>query len=125
MKKASIILAGIMLLFNLPPIKPFIEVFVVEGSYDYTTINESFYDSEMLFKGRTCETVLRNFDNFKAVCGECDVVLYRTFIKTPYKFWLWGEYVFYEKYRLPYMGLPGGYKYKTIKYRCQDPSRSI
>lgn len=67
MKKAFMILAGILLVFNLPPIKPFIEVFVVEGPYAYTTINQSFYDSEMLFKGRTYETVLRNFDNFKVV----------------------------------------------------------
>jgi hypothetical protein len=125
MKKIFVILACIVVCFNLPPIKPFIEVFLLKGTYAYTTINQSFYDSEMLFKGRTYQTVERNFDNFKVVCGECDVVLYRTFIKTPWKFWLWGEYILYKKYRLPYISLPGGYKYKTIKYRCQDRTRSI
>jgi hypothetical protein len=125
MKRIFIILASILITFNFPPIKPFIEVFVLKGSYAYTTIDQSFYDSEMAFKGRTYETVLRNFDNFKVVCGECDLVLYRTFVKNPWKFWLWGEYILYEKYRLPYMNLPGGYKYGTIQYRCQNPSRNI
>lgn len=125
MKKTLAILAGILLGFNLPPIKPFLEIFVIESAYAYTTIDQSFYDSEILFKGRTYETVARNFDNFKVACAECDAILYRTFNKTPWKFWLWGEYVLHQKYRLPYMDLPGGYKYNTIKYRCQDASKSI
>ena len=125
MKRLLIVLVILLAAFNIPPIKPFIEAFLVGNSYYYTTIDHSFDDGEMAFKGRDYETVLRRFDNYKVVCGTCDLVLYRTFIKVPWKFWLWGEYLFHPKYRLAYFKMPKNYQYNLLGFRCPNSSKSI
>ena len=124
MKRLFIFLAILLVAFNIPPIKPFIDIFISNSHYYYTTIDHSFNDSEMASKGRNYEEVLRIFNNYKVTCGECDVVLYRTFIKVPWKFWLWGEYLFHPKYRLAYLKMPINYRY-SMNNKCKDPSKSI
>ena len=125
MKRLLIFLGILLAASNIPPIKPFIEIFISGSSYYYTTFDHSFNDEEIAFKGRNYEEVLRIFDNYKTICGECDVVLYRTFIKVPWKFWLWGEYLFHPKYRLAYIEMPKNYRYNMLNYKCKGFLKSI
>lgn len=117
--KTIIILAVIFVLTNVSPIRPFLEIFF-SPTYYYTTGDGAFSDSEMIFKGRLFDGVERRFTNFKEVCKLPDAVLYRTFRREPQRFWLWGQYLFHPKYRLPYLEVPPGYHYDQLNTRCKN-----
>lgn len=118
MKKTLIVIYIVIFLVNIPPIKSLFEVFLGKVHY-YTTANHGFSDSDYSFKRRTFDEVWNNYEVYKRECKTPDMILYRTFKMEPQKVWLWGEYLFYRKYRLPYLQMPKGYDYRTLKRRCK------
>lgn len=119
MKKTAIILIAIIISVNIPPIKSIFEVFLGRVQY-YTTKTHGFSDSDYAFQGRTFDEVLNSFEEYKQGCHLPEVVLYRTFAMNPLKIWLWGEYLFHPRYRLPYLEMPPGYEFRTLKRSCYE-----
>ena len=119
MKQVLISIGIVLLIFNTPPIKAFMEAFAFSRSYYFTTKDHSFNGKEMAFKRSTYDMVMRSFDHYKENCGKPNAVLYRTFSVVPWKFWLWGEFIFHPKYRLPYIKMPMNYHYNLLIPPCK------
>lgn len=103
MKKLMITLGIFLILSNLPPIKPLLEMFFTPP-YRYVTRDQMFKDGyENNRMGKSYDEVMLLFDQFKQEHNQPNAVLYRKFTIKPYKFWLWGDYLFHPKYRLPYL----------------------
>jgi hypothetical protein len=119
MKRVLISFGVVLLIFNIPPFKSFMEAFAFSRSYYYTTLDHRFNDKEMAFKELTYDIVMRSFNHYKENCGKQDAVLYRTFPVVPWKFWLWGEFIFHPKYRLHYIKMPVDYHYNLLIPPCK------
>lgn len=103
MKKLMITVGIFLALSNLPPVKPLLEMFF-SPPYRYVTVDNGFKDGyENNRMGKSYDEVMLLFDQFKREHNKPDLVLYRTFTIKPYKFWLWGEYLFHPKYKQPYL----------------------
>lgn len=101
MRRKIIIAVSIIILCNLPPLKWVITWFD-NGDYRYSNNNGSFTYKEFQFKERDFDMGWRGFLYFKKKCSCGDTVLYRLNRNNPFKFWRYGEYLFQEKYQLPY-----------------------
>jgi hypothetical protein len=116
--KRMIILAIFLVISNLPPLKSLLEVFLSKPYY-YTTKTHKFNGYEYNSKGAVYDEVANGFDEYKEACKQPEIILYRTFTAKPYKFWLWGEYLFHPKYRLLYLPMPDDYDYDLLNRRCE------
>lgn len=107
-KKLLLILGLFLIISNLPPIKPLLEMFF---SYEYIYVSDDlvFIESEIKSKGRNYDEVLRWFDYYKKECKQPDAIVYRAFRINPLKFWLWWEFLTHPKFRLPYKKVPQEY----------------
>lgn len=102
------ILVIIILIINLPPM--YILVHVLDrDDCKYSTADSMFTYTENNFKGQDFNHGLRLFQAFKeqvrkkdAGYAGLDTTLYRVTKKEMYKIWLYGDYLFADKYRIPY-----------------------
>jgi hypothetical protein len=66
----------------------------------YSNDNGSFTFEEMNSKERNFDMCRRKFEEFKKQGS--DTILYRLCEKNVLRFWNWGNYLFQEKFKLPY-----------------------
>jgi hypothetical protein len=109
MKKFSIliiIVAIVVLLVNIPPVKQII------GSDDcrYSNDNGSFTFQETNFGGYDYHLCMNRWKLYK-IKYKADTILYRLTPMHPLSFWNYGDYLFQEKYRIPFKS------WETIKNR--------
>jgi len=100
MKKTLLVFTVLLLLVvvnNLPPIRWFY------GNYDcrFSNNDGSFTFAEVNFKGANFQLGREVFAEFKKR-NPGDTTLYRLCPKNIFHFWDYGQYLFSEKYRLPY-----------------------
>jgi len=75
---------------------------IFDRNCSYSNYNGSFTYREMRFKGRDLRTAKLLFDDFKKQ-DQTDTVLYRLCGKQFWKVWKYPQYLFSEKYQLPYL----------------------
>jgi len=97
MKKILLILLLFLVIVNLPPLR---WVFG-ENNCSFSNSNGLFTYIEMNFKGDNFDECKRKFLEFKKR-NLGDTTLYRLCPKSIFHFWDYGQYLFSEKYRLPY-----------------------
>ncbi len=68
----------------------------------YSNRSGTFTFEEMNFNERTFDMCLHKFAKYKKI-DQRDTVLYRLCEKNFFKFWNWSNYLFAEKFKLPYM----------------------
>lgn len=75
---------------------------IITNSIDcsYSNATGSFTFEEMNTKERNFEMCRRKFEEFKK--QSTDATLYRLCEKNFLKFWNWGNYLFRQKFKLPY-----------------------
>jgi len=99
MKKQFLIIVGIFLIIlvnNIPPLH-----WLYENDCNFSNVDGSFTFAEMNFKERNFEKCQRKFLEFKKrQLG--DTILYRLCPMNIFHFWDYGEYLFSQKYRVPY-----------------------
>jgi len=104
MKKILLIFFGLFLgvvVNNIPPIR------WLYGKYDcqFSNRDGSFTFAEVNFKGASFQLGKEVFVEFKKR-NLGDTTLYRLCPKNIFHFWDYGQYLFSEKYRLPYKPWP-------------------
>jgi hypothetical protein len=114
----AIYLVSILFIANIWPLKNILQIFF-GGPYYYTTKAHGFNAFELNSKGLTFDMAYEEFNRYKETCKQPNITLYRTFMAKPYKFWLWGEYLFHPKYKLPYLPMPVDYDYNLLNQRCE------
>lgn len=72
------------------------------NTYEYSNADGSFTFEVMPSKGRDIRMMKWRHDEFLASNVPSDTVLYRTFKKHYWKFWLWVDYYNAELYQFPY-----------------------
>ena len=92
------IIFGLIVITNLPPIK------LLLGADDCKYCNKTgtFTFQEMNFGGYDYGLCKNRFAEYKRQRG-IDTILYRATSMNPLCFWKYGDYLFEQKYRLPYM----------------------
>lgn len=97
MKKILVVLLIVLTVSNLPP------VYWLYGEENCRFSNGDglFTYAEMTFKGDNFKECMGKFIEFKKRNGN-DTTLYRLCPKNVFHFWDYGQYLFSEKYRLPY-----------------------
>lgn len=101
-----LILGLIILISNYNPIQYLISTFLDNNYFKYSNYNGSFTTKEDVFKGDGYEGINNEFQNYLndslKTKTKKEKVIYRLFYRNPLRFWLWKDYVFNERYRLPY-----------------------
>lgn len=95
------VMACLVVLANIPPFTPLLDIFFGERHYRYSNYNGSLTFSEFMSRG---------FEMMKNRHKTCllyrpdlkDKQIYRLFSKNPLAFWRWRMYFFDERYKLPY-----------------------
>jgi len=88
---------------NIPPVK-WIYTWFAPDDYDYSTYNGSFTFDEIQFKGRDFRMCKDLFIKLKESHELPDSSrLYRLNKISIWKFWRWSDYLFKEKYWLPFL----------------------
>lgn len=77
-------------------------VFSQHHDCSYSNYKGSFTFEERNFQNRDFMMCLKKFDEFKKT-NNSDTILYRICVKKGSHFWNYADYLFKEKYRLPYM----------------------
>lgn len=96
MKKTALWVIILIVLVNLPPIK-----WLTGEDLLYSNATGTFTFDEVNYKGRNFELCMVNWYAFKSSVKK-DTTLYRVTTINVLKFWHWADYLFKEKYRLPY-----------------------
>lgn len=105
----------IVILSNLPPLKPYFRFFLDENHYRYSNETGSFTFVE--FKAHDIKMMNRRFDRYKSTSPAAhDTIVYRLFKKNPLSFWRWSGYMFDSRYKLPYKSWD-----EIKKVRGEDP----
>ena len=103
-------LIAFIIIANIPPIKPLYRLAFDEYHYRYSNENGSFTFVE--FKARDVKMMYRRMDGYKQLFPlSNDTSLYRLYKRNILCFWRWGEYIYDERYKMPYMS------WKEIKRR--------
>jgi hypothetical protein len=105
-KIVLLVIAVIILLVNLPPIRWF-NYFYGED-YNYINYNGEYYCGEYGGKGSSFEGCKNKFNYYLEKHPEdVDQTIYRTFSIKPWQFWEWFQYVGKDRgrFRLPYISV--------------------
>jgi hypothetical protein len=92
-----------LLLCNLPPTNFLVHDYGKEdGVYDFQTCNGEYKDFTTIIDDCFEDCIVYNFNNWKLERIERkDLVLYRSFERKWWKFWLWRTYIFNSVYNIP------------------------
>jgi hypothetical protein len=99
-KHVFLVVAIIIVFVNLPVINDMVGYFD-RRDCNYSDYTGKFTFSEMNFFSRDFDQCMENFKIFKQ--RNPDAVLYRHCKKNIFKFWNYKQYLFEDKYKLPYI----------------------
>jgi hypothetical protein len=100
--------AGIFLfliLANIPPFKSVFKAIFDQELFNYSTADGSWMYDENTFFGRTFSLKYYTTEAFRESYPEADTIIYRNFKPNPLAFWRYSDYLFDERYTLPYFPL--------------------
>ena len=101
--KTVIVLAGILILVNIPPIRGLFR-YVDHQDVDYSNMTGTFTFSEMNENARSYDMCLYKWGEFKKTQSP-DTQLYRITPKNYLQIWNYGDYLFAPKYQHPYKSI--------------------
>ena len=91
----------LIILSNLPPLKHILGLAIDEYHYRYSNINGSLTYVE--FKAHDIKGMYRSLSSYKTHFPNAnDTIMYRLYKRNLLCFWRWGEYIYDQRYKLPY-----------------------
>ncbi len=108
MKKSAKITIGIIIflgLSNIPPLQTIFKLIFDQKLFYYSTNDGSAFFDENIFFGRVFHFRRSTTQSFKVTYPEADTIIYRNFKPNPLAFWRYRDYLFDERYTLPYFPL--------------------
>jgi hypothetical protein len=108
MNKSAKITIGIIaffLLSNIPPFQTIFKLFFDQKLFHYSTKDGSAFFDENIFLGDVFQFKRVTTQEKRASYPEADTIIYRNFNPNPIAFWRYRDYIFDERYTLPYFPL--------------------
>jgi hypothetical protein len=99
------VVVAVVLLSNLPSARIVFVLLALEPiihSYSYISADGRFDEIEVPEKGRDLAMVEAIFADYKRRTHQPDLILYRSFRPTWWRFWKWREYCVHPRWEYPY-----------------------
>jgi hypothetical protein len=103
----------ILLLSNIPPLQTVFKLFFDQSLYHYSTKDGSAFFDENVFLGRVFKFKRVTVQEKRNRFPEADTIIYRNFEVNPFAFWRYRDYLYDERYTLPYLPLDEADKQRT------------
>jgi hypothetical protein len=98
-------LAFFLIISNIPPFQSVLKFIFDDNLYYYSTKDGSAFFIENEYKGRKFQFKRVTSAEKRAEYPEADTIIYRNFQPNLFAFWRYRDYIFDERYTLPYFPL--------------------
>jgi hypothetical protein len=103
--KFSVGIIFFLVVSNIPPMQTIFKLLFDQKLYYYSTKDGSALFDENIFLGRVFHFRRSTTKSFNETYPEADTIIYRNFKPNPFAFWRYRDYIFDERYTLPYFPL--------------------
>jgi hypothetical protein len=103
--KVTVAIFAFLILSNIPPFQTFFKLFFDQKLFHYSTKDGSAFFDENIFLGDAFQFKRVTTQEKRANYPEADTIIYRNFKPNPIAFWRYRDYIFDERYTLPYFPL--------------------